>query len=456
MALNDIVAYKKALIKEKASSIEALKEGLKSADRSLIAALNQDRASFIFEVKPASPSKGVIRANADIGSIAEIYALFADAISVLADEKFFGGSLKNIQRVASLVKCPVLAKDVVVDPLQIIEARAYGAHAVLLMLSVLDDETYRDCVKVATDLNMDFITEVHTKEEMERANKFSARIIGINNRNLKTLEIDLAVTANLAPRAHKDALVISESGISLRSQINKLLPHADGFLVGSALMSAERIDLAVRELLFGRVKICGITNGEDAKAAYAAGAYYGGINFYQNSKRHVAAEDAEQIVKSAPLLWGGVFVNSAIEEVIRVAHRLKLNFVQIHGDESEDYLSDLRKQLPAHVEIWRALRVNDASSLPTCPDAERIVLDSLRDGAYGGTGTSFDWTTLNKQDSDRFILAGGINSANVKAADELGVFALDIASGVEDADPRKKSHKKLNEIFSELRPRGCL
>lgn len=454
MALDEIISYKKSLLQAKKSAIDALRHNVKPTKKSLYAALCQDRCSFIFEIKPSSPSKGVIRAQADVGAIADIYAPFADAISVLADEKFFGGSLANVGKVASAHKCPVLCKDVVVSPLQIIEARSYGADAVLLMLSVLDDETYKTCADLAADLNMGIITEVHDEKEMVRACKLDARIIGINNRNLRTLEVDITTTERLAPLAKKDVLLIAESGISTRGQVKKLAPQVQGFLIGTALMQAERIDLALRCLLFGRVKICGITRGEDAQAAYEAGAYYGGLNFAEHSKRRLSLDEAAAIMPEAPLVWGGVFVNQSVAEVGTIAKRLGLAFVQIHGDENEEYLADLRTILPSSIEIWRAIRVKNEKSIPNVKGANRIVLDSFSEHGYGGTGKPFDWSILDRAGMANVILAGGINAQNICLADEYAPFAIDIASGVEDGNPRQKSRARINEIFDKLKIRG--
>src|SRR5580704_11709985 len=147
MVLSQMIAYKEDLIRRKSAKISKYKNSLSPSKKSLYQALNKEKTAFICEIKPSSPSQGVIRKEVDIIQVADIYAPFADAISVLADEKFFNGSLANVQKVSDRVRCPVLCKDVVVSPLQIYEARFYGADAVLLMLSVLDDETYLACAR---------------------------------------------------------------------------------------------------------------------------------------------------------------------------------------------------------------------------------------------------------------------------------------------------------------------
>jgi indole-3-glycerol phosphate synthase / phosphoribosylanthranilate isomerase len=452
MALDEIIAYKQALVEKKKEEILSYRYRVQPADKSLLQTLEQSRCSFILEIKFASPSKGVIKKNISVGEIVKIYEPFADAISVLADEKFFKGSLDYVKQVSAIQSHPVLAKDVVVSPLQVYESRFYGAHAVLLMLSVLNDEMFHLCAQAASELKMDFICEVHTKEEMLRANRLGAKIIGINNRNLKTLKIDLDTFEKLFPYAPSDAKVIMESGISSRSQIQKYGSLVDGFLIGSSLMSAERIDLTLRELLFGRVKICGLTNHEDAMLAYQSGAYYGGLNFYPLSKRRINADEGLLIKKNVPLIWGGVFVNQVISEINEAVRKLSLDFVQLHGDEDENFIQELQKYLPANCKIWKAFGIKESLNVVAQLKVDRILLDNFHKEQYGGTGKSFDWEILrNTRQRHDYIIAGGINKDNILSIDSLEPFAIDIASGVENDDPRKKSARKIKEIFSQLR-----
>lgn len=453
MALHEIVAYKKMLLAERQKDLAHVIKAVKPTDKSLYKVLSDKKCGFIAEIKFASPSRGTIRSNITAVDVARTYEPFVSAISVLADEKFFGGSYAAVQQVSHTVSCPVLCKDVVVSPQQIYEARFYGADCVLLMLSVLNDDEFTECARVAASLNMDFICEVHTEEEMRRANNLHAPIIGINNRDLTTLAIDMETSHRLAPLAHENALVILESGFSQHRQIAQYAKLADGFLIGTSLMRSERIDLALRELIFGRVKICGLTNPQDALLAYQSGAYYGGINFAPVSKRHVGIDDARDIMRAAPLVWGGVFVNQAASLVADVASRLGLSFVQLHGDEDQCYIDELKIVLPTNTEIWQAHRVKDELCMPGNEDVSRIVLDRFSADEFGGTGQSFDWRLLEDAHiRHEIVLAGGITPANVKAASDLLPFAIDCASGVEDGDPRKKSAYKIKELFGQLRP----
>lgn len=453
MALADIILHKKDLVKEKASEIRAYQDSLKPSLKSLKQALLRDRSAFICEIKFSSPSQGSMHQDLGVKDVADIYAPFADALSVLADEKYFGGSPNNVRLASNGQHNPVLFKDVVVSPLQVFEARHVGAHAILLMLSVLDDDTYRSCRAAANALNMDVICEVHNEEEMERAKNLGAPIIGINNRNLKTLKVDLETSERLLPLVPQDAIVILESGFKNRTEIMRFSGKVHGFLIGTSLMSAKRIDLALRELLFGRVKICGLTNAVDARVAYNSGAYYGGLNFAPISKRQVDIDSAIAIKAAAPLVWGGVFVNQTLDEVSKIAIELALEFVQLHGDEDDAYAKALRDRLPVGCEIWRVIRVKNKLPDVGTMEADRIVLDTYDHAQYGGTGERFDWGLLTgNQDRHRYIVAGGIKPSNVKELSAFCPFGIDIASGVEEGDPRKKSPALINELFAQLRP----
>lgn len=450
--LEQIILHKHRVLESRREEINAYKSSVVPSKKCLLEALKKHRRAFICEIKLASPSQGLIRKDVNISDVARIYAPFADAMSVLAEEKFFMGSLLNVSKISVEQACPILCKDVVVSPLQVYEARYYGADAVLLMLSVLDDATYKHCEKLAEELHMNIICEVHTAEEVSRANRLGAKIIGINNRNLGNLEIDLSTAERLRPLVHKDALVIAESGFVNHQQIMRYSALVDGFLIGTSLMRSMRIDLALRELVFGRVKICGLTNAFDAACAYEAGAYYGGLNFSPLSKRRVSLLEAQKIMSGAPLSYGGVFVNQPIDEVITLARELRLDFVQLHGDEAKDYVRELRQLLPVDCEIWQALRVKDHITVPESSHTNLFLLDTFCPQNYGGTGQVFDWDLLKDIPSQvKFGLAGGIDAKNIGRAGSLNAFVLDIASGVEDADCRKKSSHKLKEVFNILR-----
>lgn len=263
-------------------------------------ALQGTRTAFILECKKASPSKGVIRDDFDPAQIAGVYKHYASAISVLTDEKYFQGSFDFLTVVSRIAPQPVLCKDFIIDPYQIYLARYYQADACLLMLSVLDDEQYRQLSAVAHSLKMGVLTEVSNEEELERAIALGAKVVGINNRDLRDLSIDLNRTRQLAPKLGHGVTVISESGINTYAQVRELSHFANGFLIGSALMSHADLHAAVRRVLLGENKVCGLTRGQDAKAAYEAGAIYGGLIFVPSSPRVVNLDQAREVIAAAP------------------------------------------------------------------------------------------------------------------------------------------------------------
>lgn len=409
-------------------------------------ALQGARTAFILECKKASPSKGVIREDFDPARIAGIYKHYASAISVLTDEKYFQGSFDFLPIVSGIAPQPILCKDFIVDPYQIYLARHYQADACLLMLSVLDDDEYRQLSAVAHSLSMGVLTEVSNEEELERAIALDARVVGINNRDLRDLSIDLNRTRQLAPRLGAGVTVISESGINTYGQVRELSHFANGFLIGSAMMSHDDLNAAVRRVLLGENKVCGLTRAQDAQAAYEAGAVFGGLIFVPSSPRFVDETQARDVINSAPLSYAGVFRDAAIREVAAKVESLSLAAVQLHGNEDQAYIDELRTVLPANVQIWKALSVNDSLPARNLNHVDKYVLDN----GQGGSGQRFDWSLLNGQDLSNVLLAGGLSPDNCVEAAKSGCAGLDFNSGVE-SEPGIKDANKLASVFQTLR-----
>ncbi|MEG3753852.1 bifunctional indole-3-glycerol-phosphate synthase TrpC/phosphoribosylanthranilate isomerase TrpF [Psychromonas arctica] len=430
----------------------SIKDKLIESDRHFYQALDQDDSVFILECKKASPSKGLIREEFDLDLIASTYKNYASAISVLTDEKYFQGDFEYINTVRSQVSQPVICKDFIVDPYQIYLARYYQADAILLMLSVLDDDAYQAYRDTAHSLNMGVLTEVSNEHELVRAIALGAKVIGINNRDLRDLSIDLNRTKELAVKIPQDRIVISESGIYNHQQIKDLSAYANGFLVGSSIMSQANIDLACRKLILGENKVCGLTHARDAADVHKAGAVYGGLIFAEKSPRYVELEQARLVMLGAPLAYVGVFQNEEVELVAYTAKNLGLTAVQLHGDESPKYIKELLTVLPSTCEVWKAHGITD--SLPEFEkyNVSKHILDTRVGEQSGGTGQRFDWTLLNQQECDKnsIIIAGGLNPDNAQQAALIGCAGLDFNSGVESA-PGKKDAEKLNRSFSEIR-----
>ncbi|AVX38118.1 bifunctional indole-3-glycerol-phosphate synthase TrpC/phosphoribosylanthranilate isomerase TrpF [Yersinia massiliensis] len=416
------------------------------SQRDFYQALQGDKTVFILECKKASPSKGVIRDNFNPAEIAAVYKNYASAISVLTDEKYFQGSFDFLPQVSAVVTQPVLCKDFIIDAYQIQLARFYQADAILLMLSVLDDESYRQLAAVAHSLNMGVLTEASNAEELDRAIALGAKVVGINNRDLRDLSIDLNRTRELAPRLPAGVTVISESGINHYRQVRELGHIANGFLIGSALMSEPDLNAAVRRVLLGENKVCGLTRAQDAATAYHAGAVYGGLIFVDSSPRHVDIAQARAVISGAPLKYVGVFRDAQSDTIQNIAERLSLAAVQLHGHEDQTYINQLRDVLPASCQIWKALSVSDTLPARHLQHVERYVLDNGK----GGTGQTFDWSLLAGESLDNVLLAGGLNADNSGRAAQLGCAGLDFNSGVESA-PGVKDPQLIADVFKTLR-----
>lgn len=447
--LGKIVADKEIWIAARKVSqpLETFQATLTPSDRDFVGGL-RGKTAFILECKKASPSKGLIRNDFSPSAIAKVYGKYASAISVLTDEKYFQGDFAFLPQVRKEVSVPVLCKDFIIDPYQIYLARHHQADAVLLMLSVLNDEQYRELAAVAKSLNMGILTEAISEEEINRAIALGAEVIGINNRDLRDLKIDLNRTRELAPLVPKDRVVICESGIYHHAQVKELAHYANGFLVGSSLMEETDLDMACRKLILGQNKVCGLTRAEDAKAAYAAGAVFGGLIFVEGSPRHVSVAQARAITEAAPLNFVGVFRNENKEMIQSLVETLQLSAVQLHGDETESYIKKLRSLIPG-CQIWKAVAVTDV-----LPDlnftADRLLLDSKVGNQSGGTGHAFDWSLLADLPKERMMLAGGINPENIPEAIKVGCLGVDLNSGVESA-PGIKDADKIQRAFTALR-----
>ncbi|MGH7854833.1 MAG: indole-3-glycerol phosphate synthase TrpC [Candidatus Binatia bacterium] len=212
---------------------------------------NQRR--IVAEVKKTSPSKGLIRADFDPLAIAEDYATHgASAISVLTEERFFQGSLRHLEEIHRAVKVPLLRKDFTLDPYQIVEAKSYGADAVLLIAAMLDAHLMSDLRAQAGALGLDSIIEVHTENELAAAVEAGAQVIGVNNRDLKSFAVDLSTTEHLAPLIPRGTPAVCESGIDSLEQIRRIEKcgiHV--FLIGESLMRAPEPGKKLGELLKG-------------------------------------------------------------------------------------------------------------------------------------------------------------------------------------------------------------
>ncbi|MFS0755726.1 indole-3-glycerol phosphate synthase TrpC [Noviherbaspirillum sp. 1P10PC] len=229
-----------ASLRSEVENDQQLRDGLRGFEGSLRGKIAAGRAGVIAEVKKASPSKGVLRADFDPAAIALSYEEHGAAcLSVLTDVQFFQGAPEYLQQARAACELPVLRKDFMVDPYQVYQARSWGADAILLIVAALDHGLMAELEACAHDLGMDVLVEVHDGAELDAALRLNTRLLGINNRNLRTFETSLQNTLDLLPRIPKDKLVVTESGILNADDVRRMrAADVHAFLVGEAFMRA--------------------------------------------------------------------------------------------------------------------------------------------------------------------------------------------------------------------------
>ncbi|TAM87748.1 MAG: indole-3-glycerol phosphate synthase TrpC [Candidimonas sp.] len=262
--MNDILAKivhtKKAEVvaaRQMRSEADMLREARNRKDvrgfvRAIEEKIEQGKPAVIAELKKASPSRGVIREHFNAADIATSYAAHGAAcLSVLTDVQYFQGSYDYLRQARAACTLPVLRKDFMIDPYQIIHARALGADCILLIVAVLSPQQLREFESLATELGMDVLVEVHDASELDTALTLHTPLIGINNRNLRSFETSLDTTLNLLPRIPAGKRVVTESGILTRDDVARLREHSvSAFLVGESFMRAPEPGVALRELFF--------------------------------------------------------------------------------------------------------------------------------------------------------------------------------------------------------------
>ena len=412
------------------------------------AALRQQDFNFICEVKKASPSKGIIAEHFPYLDIAKEYEVAgAAAISVLTEPDFFKGDKKYLQEIASTVKIPVLRKDFIIDEYQIYQAKVWGASAILLICACLDVPTLTKFRELADSLGLSSLVEAHDEKEVQMAIDCGARIIGVNNRNLKDFTVDVQNSVRLRNLVQDDVIFVSESGLETPEDIQVLRDNNIGVaLMGETFMrSPNKVEKLA--YLYGptyytpKVKMCGISKVETSPAVVEAKPDYMGLVFAP-SKRQVTVEQAEILVEelhkqcinhydTKVVKTVGVFVNETLDNLVRIADTANLDAVQLHGDEDETFIQSLKER--TNVEVWKAIQIRTAADTEKWIDssADMLLFDAYHKDERGGTGEVFDWSSLDAFERP-FMLAGGIDSTNVaRAIRTVRPYGIDTSSGIE-------------------------
>lgn len=420
--------------------------------RGLLAALAGGRVGrrprVIAEVKRGSPAAGTFGLGADAAALAERYAAGgAAAISVVTEPDHFRGDPGDLARVRAAVPLPVLQKDFIVDPYQVYEAVVLGADALLLIAAILSPEELRDLLALARKLDLTALVEVNTPAETAAAVAAGARLIGINNRNLRTFNVDLATTEEVVPLIPPSVTVVGASGVrSVADAARVAAAGVDALLVGESLVRSGDPTGMVRALRDAAaaasrlwVKICGITDEEGAQAAVHARADAVGFVF-ADSPRRTDPTTAGAIAAQLPATVGrvGVFVDAPAGDILTAAREAGLTHVQFHGMNGQ---APLQAAAAAGLTTIQAIRVKDKDSLQAAWDspADLILLDAYSPVKAGGTGQTFPWSWAVELAAHRpVVMAGGLAPENVAAAVQtVGSWGVDVASGVEQAPGRK-------------------
>jgi indole-3-glycerol phosphate synthase/phosphoribosylanthranilate isomerase/anthranilate synthase/indole-3-glycerol phosphate synthase/phosphoribosylanthranilate isomerase len=449
MFLEQIVSQTRADLEQRKHEVplEALRRLVlaQTAPRNVEEALrprSTPKISLIAEVKRASPSKGLFMPRFDPVTLADTYAANGAAvISVLTEPHFFLGSFEYLAAIKQAVGVPVLCKDFIIDEYQVYEARAWGADAILLICAILDQIQLQRLIKVAQDLHMSCLAEVHTCAEVKQAIEAGAMVIGINCRDLKTFQINPHLIRELRPLIPDNHIVVAESGIHTGSDARRVARYdVQAMLVGESLVTSPDIPGQIRTLLKGanesaQVKICGLRTRDQFLTASEAGADMLGFMFYEPSPRYIQPRAVKEVLNNVE--QGhitsdivGIFVNEEVDIINDIAAQVDLHFVQLHGDESPEFCQRIKRP------VIKGLRLNGATDLKKiaayAETAWRILLDTPS-AKWGGTGKTHDWNIARVvAQQTPIILAGGLTPENVAEAIHLvHPWGVDVSSGVE-------------------------
>ncbi len=489
---------KKRLIEHKNNISEAeMKRLALESERKSISfydALAKKGLSIIGEFKKASPSHGIMASKVNLEERIRQYNEAVDAISCLTEEDHFNGSTEYLKQIRKMTTLPIIRKDFIIDEYQVYEAKVIGADAILLIAAILDDKKFKELYDLAYSLGLDVLCEVHDEEELKRMINLDVKIIGINNRNLKTFEVSLDTTKRLAAMMPDGKVVVAESGVSNDKDIITLKKSgAAAMLIGTALMEAEspgkiaalwknaynKADESVSDIKVNKkvtaseIKICGITSVQEIDyLAENKVDYCGMVLFYEKSRRNITIEKAKEFIAYIKAIKSAIktvaVTVSPDKEELKLIEEAGFDYIQIHGE--------LKKQVykAADIPIIRAYNVDsikdisdknitdmkvsdkksyDAKNNLNDPDTSDKICAILYDGSIPGNGKVFDWQLIKNinRNNKKLILAGGINKENVRLAiEQIGPDVIDVSSAVEYKDGGKDP-EKIKEFVKTVR-----
>jgi indole-3-glycerol phosphate synthase/phosphoribosylanthranilate isomerase len=434
--LEQIIAHKQQEI----NTLEAQEVDLPRRD--FFSAATRSGFNLIAELKKRSPSNPqIINGKFDVPKLAsELEQGGAQALSVLTDKRFFGGSFNYLAEAKKATSLPILAKDFFISKRQITLAKKAGADAILLIARILTNEKLEELYNFADKLRLTVLLEIANEEDLEKALKTKARLIGINNRDLDTFKLDLKTTFKLAKLLKNQAeqtgferKIITLSGFK-GSDVQLVKQLTSGVLVGTEIMQAADKKAKIQEFTRPKplLKICGLRDETIATELAELDVDLIGLNFAPTSRRHIPLLKAEKIkaLLNPQQKLVGIFLDPELSVVSRIARHLDLDFIQIHGTTS----SKLEFPQTAASPLIQAQSVKSLASLAELMPTGDLL---LFDGADPGSGTSFDHQLLTAENTLKpFFIAGGVNHKNAreiisKFQADPNFIGLDTASGAE-------------------------
>ena len=443
--------------------------------------LKNNSINIIGEIKRSSPSEGNINSDININEVVTDYINGSvTGISILTENVWFGGSLKDIKSVRNQIEnIPnrpfILRKDFIFSRYQVFEAYIAGADTLLLIASLekhmIEYETsLKDLILFSQHLGMEPIVEIYDIDELEQSINANAKIIGINNRNLKTFQVNLKVSENIMKYVHsnserfQDIVFISLSGISCNKNIHRLKKYnINNFLIGTSLMRANNKTQFLKKLVESpeiepkMVKICGITRRNELIATLSEGVDMIGIMFYKKSRRYIGsnkkAKEFVEIIKKNNCRAVGVFVKQDFEEIKNTILETGINLIQLYGYTDYSIIEQLKELCLVEV-IWviSVRNYNELCNVKYPNDCYAICIDKKKGNNLGGTGESLNWDKINFNlfpNETKIMIAGGITPENVHLLkDNEYIHGIDMSTGVESkcGDNIIKDNLKVRKI----------
>ncbi len=461
MILDVIVEDKKKRLIEHKKNISEheMKKLALACDRKSISfynALAKEGLSIIGEFKKASPSHGKMNSKVDLETRIQQYNASVDAISCLTEQDHFNGSVEYLKQIRKMTNLPIIRKDFIIEDYQVYEAKVIGADAILLIAAILDDNTFKRLYELAYSLGLDVLCEVHDEQELKRMINLDVKIIGINNRNLKTFEVSLDTTKRLASMIPQGKVVVSESGVTNNQDILTLKESkVNALLIGTALMESDCPENTAKTwkkiYKTPKIKICGITDKKEVEYLIENKVeYVGMVLFFEQSKRCIDINTAKEIINTVnkKIKTVAVTVSPTVEQLKRI-EEAGFDYIQIHKEFSNEVYENC--SLP----IIRAFNVSsDIKDI----DFGNVKLDKIKailfDASVSGDGKTFDWNIIKDIDrkNKKFILAGGLNAENInEAIEKIRPDIVDVSSSVEYDNAKGKDPEKVKVFVNAVR-----